>query len=114
METFMAAVAEIESTITERGQTTVPSSVRRFLGVGKPGTLVWRLGSDGSVTVNRKQDATQEDDPVLGRFLALLEGDMAAHPERLHPIGADFVERIAALVDGVEVNLDEPLADDED
>lgn len=110
----MAAVYQTESAVTERGQTTVPAPVRQRLTIGKPGTLVWRIEADGTVTVDRKPEQVDEPDPVLGQFLAFLEADMSAHPERLHPIGADLVERINALVAGVEVNLDEPLPDDED
>ncbi|WP_096701181.1 type II toxin-antitoxin system PrlF family antitoxin [Magnetospirillum sp. 15-1] len=110
----MAAVYETESAVTERGQTTVPAHVRQRLTVGKPGTLVWRIEANGTVTVDRKREAVSEPDPVLGRFLAFLEADMTAHPERLRPVGADLVERISALVAGVEINLDEPLPDDED
>jgi antitoxin PrlF len=45
--------------------------------------------------------------------LALLEKDIASHPERLKPIGADLVQRLQDLVGGVEVDLDEPLPNDE-
>jgi antitoxin PrlF len=106
------AVLEIEAAVTERGQTTVPSAIRNMLRIGKRGTIVFRALDDGTVIITRKPDGT-EDDPVLGRFLTLLETDMAAHPGRLHPVGAEFVEQLTALVDGVAVDLDEPLADDE-
>ena len=107
------SVLEIEAAVTERGQTTVPSAIRNMLRIGKRGTIVFRAMDDGTVVITRKPDGL-EADPVLGRFLALLETDMAAHPDHLHPVGAEFVERLTAMVDGVTVDLDEPLADDED
>lgn len=107
------AAFEIEAAVTERGQTTVPSAIRNMLRIGKRGTIVFRAMDDGTVVITRKAER-QEDDPVLGRFLTFMEADMAAHPEHLHPIGAGFVERVSALVDGVAVDLAEPLADDED
>lgn len=43
-----------ESTITAKGQTTVPRQVREQLGAG-PGTrLVWHLMPDGSVLIRAK------------------------------------------------------------
>ena len=43
-----------ESTITAKGQTTVPRQVREQLGVG-PGTrLVWHVMPDGSLIVRAK------------------------------------------------------------
>ena len=43
-----------ESTITSKGQTTVPRHVREQLGAG-PGTkLVWHLLPDGSVLIRAK------------------------------------------------------------
>ncbi len=106
-------VLEIEAAVTERGQTTVPSAIRAMLRIGRRGTIVFRAMDDGTVVIARKPEQ-QEEDPALGRFLTLLEADMAFHPEHLHPVGAGFVERVSALVDGVAVDLDQPLADDED
>ena len=55
-----------------------------------------------------------KDNPALKGTLNFLEADIAAHPDHLRPVDAEFVEWIAALVDGVTVDLDQPLADDED
>ena len=84
-----------------------------MLRIGRRGTIVFRAMDDGTVVISRKAEA-REDDPALGGFLTLLEADLAAHPDRLHPISAEFVERIATLVDGVTVDLDEPLTDGPD
>jgi AbrB family looped-hinge helix DNA binding protein len=44
----------MESTITVKGQTTVPSDVRKLVGA-KPGTrLVWSVTPDGTIVVRAK------------------------------------------------------------
>ena len=44
-ETAMAATIEVESTLTDRYQTTVPETVRRALKLGKqrPSNRIWDL-----------------------------------------------------------------------
>jgi len=101
---------EIEATVTERGQTTVPAPIRKALKIGKRDAIVFRLGSDGQVTVARKIAA--EPDPVIGQFLAFLAADMIANPQTLRPVAANWVEGLSALVEGVELDLDAPLRDD--
>ena len=51
---------------------------------------------------------------MLIPFLDFLARDITSHPERLQAVDAGLVQRLQALVGGVEVNLDAPLsADDE-
>ncbi len=47
----MSKVIEATSTITTKGQTTVPKAVRQMLGIGYGGKLVYRI-EDGCVTLN--------------------------------------------------------------
>jgi len=107
-----SAVLEVQGTITERGQTTVPAPIRQALGIGRRGFIVWRIDPDGAVRVTAVDEA--EPDPALGRFLDLLEQDIGSRSAGLHGVSAGIQQRIAALVDGVEVDLEAPLADDED
>ena len=108
----MAAPHEIESTLTDRYQTTVPETVRRTLKLGKRDKIHYTI-RDGEVVLTRAE-VTGGDDPVLGQFLGFLAGDIANHPERLQAVDAGLVKRIQSLVGGVKVNLDEALsADDE-
>jgi antitoxin PrlF len=58
------------------------------------------------------EPATREDDPVLGAYLAFLERDMAAHPERIQPLSAELLARAHELVGHIEVDLNEDLGDD--
>ncbi|HEY9216014.1 MAG TPA: type II toxin-antitoxin system PrlF family antitoxin [Ancylobacter sp.] len=108
-----AEILEIPATITERGQTTVPAAIRRMLALGKRDRVVFRGMADGTVVIAKKDAESGDADPVIGKFLAFLAGDMVAAPRRIQPVSPDLVARGAALVAGVEVDLDEALPDDE-
>jgi antitoxin PrlF len=109
----MAAILEVESTLTDRYQTTVPETVRRALRLGKRDKIHYAIHPGGEVVLSRVE-ITEEDDPVLGRFLGFLSRDIANHPKRLQTVDASFVQRIHSLVGGLEVDLDGALsADDE-
>lgn len=109
----MAASHQIESTLTDRYQTTVPATVRRTLKLGKRDKIQYIIRPDGEVVLTRAEVA-EGDDPVLGQFLGFLARDIASHPERLQAIDAGLVKRIQSLTGGVKVDLDEALsADDE-
>lgn len=109
----MAVTLEVESTLTDRYQTTVPETVRRALKLCKRDKIHYTIRPGGEVVLSRVETA-EEDDPVLGQFLDFLSRDMANHPERLQSIDAGFVQRLRVLTRGVEVDLDAALsADDE-
>lgn len=109
----MAATLEVESTLTDRYQTTVPETVRRALQLGKRDKIQYTIRPSGEVVLTRVEPAV-EDDPVLGSFLGFLARDIASHPERLQAVDASFVQRLQSLTSGVEVDLDAVLsADDE-
>jgi antitoxin PrlF len=61
---------------------------------------------------NGEDKATPETDPVLEAYLAFVERDMLAHPERIQAVPADLVARAQDLVGRVEADLDEDLGDD--
>jgi len=109
----MPAALQVESTLTDRYQTTVPETVRRALRLGKRDKIYYTIRSVGEVVLPRVA-AGGDDDPALVPFLGFLARDISEHPERLQAVDADFAQRIQALVGGVEVDLDAPLsADDE-
>lgn len=109
----MPAILEIESTLTDRYQTTVPETVRRALKLGKRDKIHYTIRPDGEVVLSRAAPA-EGDDPLLGQFLQFLARDIADHPDRLDALDAGLVQRIRSLVDDIEVDLDAPLsADDE-
>lgn len=107
----MAATLEVESTLTDRYQTTVPETVRRVLKLGKRDKIRYTIRQNGEVVLTRAT-ATEDDDPVLGQFLSFLAQDIANHPERLRAVDADLAQRIQSLVGGIEVDLDASLSED--
>ena len=109
----MPATMQVESTLTDRYQTTVPETVRRALRLGKRDKIHYTIRPDGEVVLSRVA-AGESDDPALAPFLGFLARDLADHPERLQSVDAGLARRIQALVGGVEVDLGGPLsADDE-
>lgn len=109
----MAAALEVESTLTDRYQTTIPETVRRALRLGKRDKIHYVIRPDGEVVLTRAA-AVEEEDPVLGRFLGFLARDIAEHPERVQAMDVALVQRIQALVVDADLDLDAPLsADDE-
>ena len=105
----MAATLEVESTLTDRYQTTVPETVRRALQLGKRDKIHYTIRPGGEVVLTRAESAGA-DDPVLGQFLSFLSSDIASHPERLQAVDASFVQRLKSLTGGVSVDLDAPLS----
>lgn len=107
------SVLEIESTLTDRYQTTVPDPVRRALKLRKRDRLIYKVLDDSTVVLARRTEA-DEADPVLGQFLGFLAHDMATHPERLRGVDGDLVARIQSLVKDVVVDRDAPLSPDDE
>ncbi|MGH6619322.1 MAG: type II toxin-antitoxin system PrlF family antitoxin [Alphaproteobacteria bacterium] len=93
------------STITAKGQTTVPKAVRQALGVDCGGKIAYRI-EDGRVTVHNPE--AEHRDPALAAFLALIEKDIAAgrNIRDLPPAVAAAMRRATK---GIPVDLDEKL-----
>ena len=105
----MAATLEVESTLTDRYQTTVPEIVRRALKLGKRDKIRYTIRPGGEVVLTRA-DASEDDDPVLGQFLGFLAHDITRHPERLRSVDTGLVHRLQSLVGGIDVDLDAALS----
>jgi antitoxin PrlF len=104
----MAVGIEESSTITAKGQTTVPKAVRQALAVDYGGKIVYRI-EDGRVTVHNPE--VEHCDPAVAAFLRLLEKDLAAGRNvRDLPAGLTTAMRRAAK--DVRVNLEEELEGD--
>jgi antitoxin PrlF len=110
----VAEVLEIPATVTERGQTTVPAAIRKMLNLGRRGHVVFKGMADGTVIIAKKDDAgvLEDGDPVIESFLAFLAQDMASHPQRIRSFPGNLLGRAKDLVEGVEVDLNSPLPDD--
>ncbi len=106
----MTASIEVESTLTDRYQTTVPEMVRRALRLSKRDKIHYTIRPDGDVVLTRV-DGPDTSDPALAPFLSLLAADIALHPNRLQSLGAEFAERVGRLVDGIDVDLDSALSE---
>lgn len=96
----------LRSKITIKGQTTVPSGVRKAIGVGPGDELGYIIEGNRAVLVKATDD---DQDEALGAYLDFLERDIRRHPERLRGIPAELVERIRALTRDTPVDLDEPI-----
>ncbi len=104
----MGIALEEISTITAKGQTTIPKSVRQALGVDFGGRVAFRV-SDGGVTISR---ADEREDPAIETFLGFLAADIKARPESVRALSPDLAARIAALTVDVPVNLDDEIDGD--
>jgi antitoxin PrlF len=105
----MFEVIRERSKITSKGQTTVPKAVRSALGV-EPGDEVEFLVTETGVSVRRPQE--DQGDPVIESFLTFLEADMARHPQNIVAFPQALATRMAALAEGVKVDLDEDFGSD--
>lgn len=110
---LMSIKLEVESTLTDRYQTTVPETVRRALRLGKRDKIHYTILPEGGVMLTRAEVA-ETNDPALDAFLSFLARDIATRPERLQAIDPAFVQRMHSLVEDVEVDLDSPLSDEDE
>ena len=92
----MSTTLDVESTLTDRYQTTIPETVRRALQLGKRDKIHYTIRPGGEVVLTRAE-STEEDDPVLGQFLGFLSRDIASHPERLQAIEPQLEDVFIAL-----------------
>ena len=99
---------EVESTLTDRYQTTVPETVRRALRLGKRDKIHYSIRESGEVVLSRS-GGSEDEDPALGAFLSFLAKDMAQQPERLQAVDVAWVQHLQALVGHVKVDLDAAL-----
>jgi antitoxin PrlF len=101
----------IESVITAKSQTTLPSGVRKALGVQPGDRLVYIVEKDRAI-IMKARDAEPSPDPVVDAFLDFLARDMASHPERLTGLTPDLIAHIQRLTEGIEIDLDAPIEGD--
>jgi len=104
----------VQSTLTERYQTTIPDTIRCVLGLQKRDRICYDVRDNGTVVLSRAEQA-EEEDPALLSFLAFLERDITEHPERLTHVTHEELASIRALTAGVEdFDINAPLPPDED
>ncbi len=100
------AIIEERSTITAKGQTTVPKAVRQVLGVKEGDEIAFRVEGERVTVV---PVGAAHEDPVVGKFLSFLARDIEKRPEALKPLSKDFAARMKSLVNGTKVDLDAPI-----
>ena len=101
----MAGIIEEASTITAKGQTTMPKTVRQALGVGYGDKIVYRI-EDGRVSVHNPQ--AEHDDPAVSGFLRLIEKDIAAG-RGVRDLPPGLAAAMRRVLKEARVDLDEKL-----
>lgn len=109
----MTVVVRKVATVTEKGQTTVPKSVREALGLGHGDRIAFSIDENSRVSIER--DETEAADPVIESFLEFLAKDMRNHPDAsISEIPDTLRARMARLTKGMTVDLDAPMDGDVD
>ncbi len=108
----MGALLKEESTITAKGQTTVPKSVRQALGVDYGGRIAFFVDEQRRVYLQKVQ-VEETTDPVIDCFLEFLAKDMAKHPAKsVLPFPKSLLDRGVVLTAGMTVDLDAEIEGD--
>jgi antitoxin PrlF len=103
---------EIEATVTKRGQTTLPSAIRKVLKVtAAEDRIVYRVLKDGSVLLTKKESP---GDPIIAAFLAFIATDIGNNLGSLRPVTPEWLTGLQQLVKGVNIELDAPLSEDDE
>jgi antitoxin PrlF len=106
-EGAVPASLNVESTLSNRYQTTVLEAVPTALQLGKGGKIEYNILPSAKVLLSRVT-GREADDPLLCQFLGLLASETSCHPERLQAVDARLVQRLQSLVGGIDVDLDSP------
>lgn len=102
----MATILEETSTITAKGQTTVPKAVRQALGVSAGDRIAFRVDRHG-VSIYRAEDGNE--DPAIERFVAFLAKDIEHRPDAVKALAPELARRISALTKGIDGDPDESI-----
>lgn len=106
----MPALLKKISTITDKGQVTIPKSVREALGLGYGGRVAFYVDENRHVSLEREID--EEDDPVIDSFLTFLSQDMENNPNHIEEFSVALRQRMEALTRGMQVDPDDPITGD--
>lgn len=99
----------LASKVTARSQTTLPSGVRKALGLRAGDRIAYLIEKDQVVI--RKVTA-EEEDPALDGFLELLGEDIARNKDRVVFATKGFARYLDELTAGIEVDYDAPIEGD--
>lgn len=98
-----------ESTVTAKGQTTVPAAVRNALGIGYGDRVRWLLRGGEVVVVPGRDE--EHNDPALDGLLGLIESDIA-NGRNLDGLGRDLLATMREAARDVPVDLDDAVEGD--
>lgn len=101
----MTKILQAASTLTDRYQTTIPEPVRELLHLNKRDKITYTIEENGKVLISR----TNEEDPILGRFLTFLANDIKNNPSHIRSFSQTLIDRANNLTSGIEIDLDAPL-----
>ncbi|HET6228840.1 MAG TPA: type II toxin-antitoxin system PrlF family antitoxin [Longimicrobiaceae bacterium] len=98
----------LSSKVTSRSQTTLPSGVRKALGL-RAGDEIGYVIENDRVVIRKLNEA---EDPALAGFLGLLSSDIERNKEHVLFLTAPFAARLRELAVGIEVDYDAPIEGD--
>jgi len=109
-----AAVALLKEvrTMTTKGRTTVPKTIRQVLGVDYGGRVAYVVDEQRRVYLE-KAAAEDVDDPVIDHFMEFLASDMDRHPgQSIAAFPTALRARVAALTADVDIDLNAEIDGD--
>ncbi len=102
------------SSLTDRYQTTVPSPVRKALGLSKRDKIEYSIDPNGEVRISKAIEQENDGDPVIDSFLEFLSADMKNNPQRIQLLSQDLYARAKELVGGLDLDLDAPFLEEDE
>jgi antitoxin PrlF len=103
------AASFLASKVTARSQTTLPSGVRKALGLRAGDQIAYEIERDQVVI---RKVIAEDEDPALDGFLDLLEKDITRHKDRVIFATEGFANYLQELTAGIEVDYDAPIEGD--
>lgn len=100
----MAATLEVESTLTDRYQTTVPETMRPAIKPDKRNKIHDSIRPGGQMVLTRVE-VCDADDPVLGQVLRYPATGINRHRARRQAVDVGLIRRLCPLVDDIDVDL---------
>jgi antitoxin PrlF len=94
------------SSLTSKGQTTVPKPVRQALGLNEGDKIAYEVAG-GDVTLRRADDT--RDDPAIAAFLGFLARDIQRNPGHIRALPPDLAKDIEALVGDIKNDPDDAI-----
>jgi antitoxin PrlF len=102
-------VFEKITTISAKGQTTVPVEVRNALGVDAGDRVSFRLDDEGKVSLSRAED---DGDPAIDAFLTFLAQDIQTRPAAIAGLTEDLKHRLEKITVGTTIGPDDVIEGD--